>query len=171
MKQFLATGVIVVLSLGGLIAKQAAPAAGKPAAAPAAHKSAAAPAAGKSDGTVSQTLMDLEQQWNKASKAGDADALASLLADDIVYLDSDGTMRTKSEVLARTKKAKWTTMELSDMKVTAHGNTAVVTGSWTGKGTDGAGKAVDDKEHWADTWVKQSNGKWQCVSTAAAAVK
>jgi ketosteroid isomerase-like protein len=170
MKQFLATGVIVVLSLGGMMAKQAAPAAAKPAPA-AAGKSEAAPAGAKSAGTVSQTLMDLEQQWNKASKAGDADALASLLADDIAYLDSDGTMRTKSEVLARTKKAKWTTMELSDMKVTTHGNTAVVTGSWTGKGTDGAGKAVDGKEHWADTWVKQSNGKWQCVSTAAAEVK
>jgi len=167
MKQFLATGVIVVLSLGGLIAKQAAPAAAK---APAAGKSEAAPAGAKSAG-VSQALMDLEQQWNKASKAGDADALAPLLADDIVYLDSDGTMRTKPEVLARTKKAKWTTMELSDMKVTTHGNTAVVTGSWAGKGTDGAGKAVDGKEHWADTWVKQSNGKWQCVSTAAAEVK
>src|SRR3954453_13415827 len=168
MKQFLATGVIVVLSLGGLIAKQAAPAAAK---APAAGKSEAAPAGAKSAGTVSQALMDLEQQWNKASKAGDADTLASLLADDIVYLDSDGTMRTKPEVLARTKKAKWTTMELSDMKVTTPGNTAVVTGSWAGKGTDGAGKAVDGKEHWADTWVKQSNGKWQCVSTAAAEIK
>jgi ketosteroid isomerase-like protein len=153
MKQLLATGVIVVLSLGGLIAKQA------------------ATAGAKSPDNVSQALIDLEQQWNKASKAGDADALAAFLADDLVYLDSDGTMRTKSEVLARTKKAKWTVMELSDMKVTTHGNTAVVTGSWTGKGTDGAGKAVDAKERWADTWVKQSNGKWQCVSTAAAAIK
>ncbi len=154
MKQFLATGVIVMLSLGGVLAKQA-----------------AAPAGAKGAASVSQTLIDMEQQWNKASKAGDADALAVFLADDLVYLDSDGTMRTKAEVLARTKKAKWTMMELSDMKVTMHGDTAVVTGAWTGKGTDGAGKAVDDKERWADTWVKQSNGKWQCVSTAAAAIK
>jgi ketosteroid isomerase-like protein len=153
MKQFLATGVIILLSLGALVAKQG------------------GAAGAKSADTVAQSLMDMEQQWNKASKAGDADALAAFLADDLVYLDSDGTMRTKSEVLARTKKAKWTVMELSDMKVTMHGNTAVVTGAWMGKGTDGAGKAVDAKERWADTWVKQSNGKWQCVSTAAAAVK
>ena len=74
MKQFLATGVIVMLSLGGVLAKQA-----------------AAPAGAKTAATVSQTLIDMEQQWNKASKAGDADALAVFLADDLVYLDSDGT--------------------------------------------------------------------------------
>jgi ketosteroid isomerase-like protein len=153
MKQFLATGVIVALSLGVLVAKQVVPAGARTAV------------------SVSQSLMDMEQQWNKASKAGDADALAPLLADDLVYLDSDGTMRTKPEVLARTKKAKWTAMELSDMKVTTHGNTAVVTGSWAGKGIDATGKAIDGKERWADTWVKQANGKWQCVSTASAAVK
>ena len=109
MQQFLAAGVIVMLSLGGVLAKQA-----------------AAPAGAKGAASVSQTLIDMEQQWNKASKAGDADALAVFLADDLVYLDSDGTMRTKAEVLARTKKAKWTMMELSDMKVTMHGELAFV---------------------------------------------
>ena len=46
----------------------------------------------------------------------------------------------------------------------------MVTGSWTGKGTDGAGKAIDAKERWADTWVKTGNGKWQCIASASAPV-
>ena len=154
MKQFLATGVIVLVTLGGALAQEGAKAGG-----------------GKAAGTVAQSLMDMENQWAKASKAGDADALAPMLAEDFVALDSDGSMRTKSEVLARTKKAKWTTNEIGDLKVKVHGDAAVVTGSWTGKGTDAEGKAIDAKERWADTWVKMSNGKWQCVASASAPMK
>ena len=55
------------------------------------------------------------------------------------------------------------------MKVVMHGNnTGIVTGVWTGTGTDGAGNAVDGRERWADTWVKR-DGKWLCVASAAAA--
>jgi ketosteroid isomerase-like protein len=120
---------------------------------------------------VAQALIDMEHAWAKASKAGDADALAPMLADTFVGLDSDGTMRNKTEALARTRKAKWVTNELSDLKVTVHGDAAVVTGAWVGKGTDGAGKPVDAKERWADTWVKMSDGKWQCVASASAPAK
>jgi ketosteroid isomerase-like protein len=148
MKRFLATGVIIVLSLGGVLAQ-----------------------GGNAGGTVAKSLMDMENQWTKASKAGNADALAPMLSDVFVALDSDGTMHTKTEVLDRTKKAKWVTNEIADMKVTVHGDTAIVTGSWTGKGTDGAGKPVDAKERWADTWVKGSDGKWQCLASASAPIK
>ena len=57
------------------------------------------------------------------------------------------------------------------MKVQVHGDSAVVTGVWTGKGTDGTGKAFDGKERFADTWVKMPDGKWQCVASASAPMK
>jgi len=125
----------------------------------------------KGGGDVSQAITDMESKWASASKAGDADAIAAMLADDAVILDSDGTSHTKAEVVDRVKKAKWDTNEVSDMKVTTHGNTAVVTGVWTGKGTDASGKAVDTKERWTDTWVKMPNGKWQCVASTSATMK
>jgi ketosteroid isomerase-like protein len=153
MMQFLATGVIVLLTLGAAVAQEAAKAGG-----------------GGSVGTVAQSLIDMENQWAQASKSGNADALAPLLSEDFIALDSDGSMRTKSEVLARTKKAKWSTNEIADLKVTVHGDTAIVTGSWTGKGTDGGGKTIDAKERWADTWVKMRNGRWQCVASASAPI-
>ena len=120
---------------------------------------------------VAQALTDMENQWAKASKASDGDALAPLLAADFVMLDSDGSLHNKADVVARTKKAKWVTNEIADMKVVVHGDSAIVTGSWTGVGTDGAGKAVNAKERWADTWVKTAAGKWQCVASAAAPIK
>ncbi len=149
MKRLLATGVIVLLTLGVASAQEA----------------------GKGTSAVAQALTDLENQWAKASKAGDGEALAPLLAQDFVALDADGTMHGKAEVVARTKKGKWVTNEISDLKVVVHGDSAIVTGIWSGNGTDGAGKAVNGKERWADTWVKMASGKWQCVASAAAPMK
>ena len=129
------------------------------------------PAAAKAGAGVAEALIQMENQWAQASKAGNADALAPLLAEDFVSLDSDGSLRGKAEVLARVKKAKWSTNEISEMKVIVHGDSAIVTGNWVGKGTDGAGKAIDAKERWADTWVKAAGGKWQCVASASAPMK
>jgi ketosteroid isomerase-like protein len=154
MKQHFAVGVLVLVTLG---------ISGMPTVTMASGAQAAGP--------VAQSLMDLEQEWAKASKAGNAEALAPLLSEDFVSLDSDGSMRTKTEILARVKKAKWVTNELGDLKVTVHGDAAVVTGSWIGKGTDGSGNTIDAKERWADTWVKTSGGKWQCVASASAPSK
>jgi ketosteroid isomerase-like protein len=150
MKTFLAAAALV-LSAAGLAAAQQPPA--------------------KAGGAVAGALIKMENQWAEASKAGNADALAPLLAEDFIALDSDGTLRSKAELLARVKKGKWTVNEIADMKVTVHGDSAIVTGTWTGKGTDGAGKAVDAKERWADTWVKAANGNWQCVASASAPMK
>ena len=154
MRRLLATASIVLLTVGVTAAQDAAKA-----------------APGKAASPVAQALTDLEHQWTKASKAGDGDAVGLLLAPEFVALDSDGTQHNKVDVVARTKKAKWTTNEIADVKVWAHGDTAIVTGSWTGKGTDGAGKAVDAKERWVDTWVKMASGKWQCLASASAPVK
>ncbi|MCA1560654.1 MAG: nuclear transport factor 2 family protein [Acidobacteria bacterium] len=122
-------------------------------------------------GSVEQALMDLERQWVKAALASKGEALAPLLATDFVSVQSDGTMQTKAEYVAMTGKSKWQSNEVSDMKVQVHGDSAVVTGVWTAKGTDATGKAFDGKERFADTWVKMPDGKWQCVASASAPMK
>ncbi len=125
---------------------------------------------GGASGNVAQTLTNLENEWTKASAQSDADGIAPLLADKWFTVDSDSTVHDKAEALARAKKAKWETNQISDIKVVPYGNSAVVTGVWTGKGTDGTGKQVDTKERWVDTWVKMPGGKWQCVSSASAKI-
>ena len=119
---------------------------------------------------VEQQLKDLEQQWVKASLAGDGQALASMLSDDFVNVDSDGSVRDKAETMARTSKAKFETSQLAELHVNEHGDSAIVTGTWTGKGMDADGKTVDTKERFADTWVKK-DGKWVCVASASATLK
>ena len=121
-------------------------------------------------GGVEKAIAGMEQQWAAAGKMSNADAIAPLLADNFTNLNSDGTMMNKTQTLAMVKGAKWDTNEISDVKVTTFGNTAIATGAWQGKGmTDG--KAVDAHEHWVDTWMKMPGGKWQCIASASAPAK
>jgi ketosteroid isomerase-like protein len=116
---------------------------------------------------VEQQLKDMENQWAKASLSSNGEALMPMLSEDFVNIDSDGTVHNKAQTIARTAKAKFQVSEISDMQVNEHGDSAIVTGTWTGKGVDGTGKAIDARERWADTWVKK-DGKWQCVASASA---
>src|SRR5216683_79678 len=47
----------------------------------------------------------------------------------------------------------------------------VKTGRCKATGTDASGKPLDVHERWTDTWVKMSNGKWQCVASHGSPVK
>lgn len=118
---------------------------------------------------VEQSLKNMENEWVKASLASNPNALEPMLSDDFINIDSDGKVLNKTETMARMKKSKWETSEISEVQVTEHGDSAVVTGIWRGKGTDGMGKPVDTTERWADTWVMK-DGKWQCVASASAPI-
>jgi len=120
-------------------------------------------------GDIAATITKLEQQWASAAKVNDATKIAPLLAEVFVEMDSDGTIRRKSDTLDRINMAKWQVYEISDIKIVLQGNMAIATGTWRGQGTLGDGKAVDAHEHWLDTWHK--NGKWQCIDSASAPVK
>ena len=124
----------------------------------------------KDTGGVAKAVESMEQQWASAAKMSNAEAVSPLLADNFVNMDSDGTMLTKAQTLERMKGGKWETNQISDVKVTVHGNTAIATGGWQGKGTM-AGKSVDAHEQWVDTWMKMPNGKWQCIASASAPMK
>ncbi len=125
----------------------------------------------KTDGGTEQAIAGLEQQWAEASKASNSEAIAPLLADNFVNTGSDGKVIGKAETLEHNKAAKWETNQLSDVKVTVFGKTAIATGAWAGKGTDGTGKPVDSRERWTDTWMKMSGGKWQCIASHSSTVK
>jgi ketosteroid isomerase-like protein len=119
---------------------------------------------------VEQNLKEMEDRWARASLKSDGEAVAPLLAEDFVNINSDGTVLNRAGTIARTTKSKMERSELSEVAVNSHGDSAVVTGIWSGKGVDGEGKAFESKERWADTWVKK-DGKWQCVASASAPIK
>jgi ketosteroid isomerase-like protein len=120
---------------------------------------------------IAASITHLEQVWADAQKAGDAGNVAPLLADNFINTDVDGNRSGKSGLLSNLKGGKWEQNEISDVKVSVYGDTAIATGAWEGKGVDGDGTKVDRRERWTDTWVKMKDGKWQCVASQQTAVK
>ena len=122
-------------------------------------------------GDAQAAVAALEQKWLQSQKTNNADLIAPHLAEKVIATSSDGKVTGKAETLAAAKGTKWSSAEYSDVKVSVFGDTAIATGEFKGKGTDASGKAMDVTERWTDTWVKMSNGQWQCVATQSTPVK
>ena len=131
----------------------------------------AAQAQDKMGGGTEQAVAALEQEWTDAAKASNPEPIAPLLADKFINTDSNGKVTSKAETLASIKAAKWEKNEISNVKVTVFGKTAIATGDWVGKGTDDKGKPVDAHERYTDTWIEMSGGKWQCVASHGSPIK
>ncbi len=128
---------------------------------------AAAPAKAPS---VSETVKQLEHDWTDAQKAGDADKLGQIIADDWVGIGSSGK-ETKQSLLADLKSGanKLDSFEFGPMEVKVMGSVAVVQGSYTEKSTTN-GKDSSGKWVWMDVFVKR-DGKWVVVRSENTMVK
>ncbi|GGX79934.1 nuclear transport factor 2 family protein [Pseudoduganella dura] len=79
--------------------------------------------------SVEQNILKLEDQWSEALVKADTAFLDRLYADDIVYTHTNGTVNTKTEFLDAIKagKAKYISVDRSDVKVQSYGDTVIVT--------------------------------------------
>ena len=119
-----------------------------------------------------QAVAALEKKWLQSQKTNNTSLLEPLLADNIADTSTEGKLMTgKAAVLADAKTVKWSSAEYVNVQVTTHGDTAVVTAIFTGKGTDTAGKPVNVHERFTDTWVKSADGRWLCVATHGSIIK
>jgi len=114
--------------------------------------------------SVEQAVTAAENQWLKSQQTNNVELLAPLLADKVVETTDQGKVYAgKEAVLAAAKADNWSSADYTDVKVTVFGQTAIATGTFTGKGTS-AGKPIDVRVRFTDTWV-MANGKWLCVAT------
>jgi ketosteroid isomerase-like protein len=131
-------------------------------------------AAGQSaaGGTDEQTVSANEHQWLKSQQTNNVDLLRPLLADKVVETSEEAKVYAGADaVLADAKTVTWSSVDYTDLKVTVFDHTAIATGTFTGKGKDAAGKPIDAKVRFTDTWVKMANGKWLCVASQDTAAK
>ncbi len=121
-------------------------------------------AAQPADSTVEQTLMKMERDAAAAIVKRDTAALGRFFADDGVLVTPDGAQQTKSQLLADVKSGDLVleASEISDMKVRAYGDAAVVTYITADKGKY-KGQDISGRYRWTDTFVRR-NGTWQLVS-------
>lgn len=105
-----------------------------------------------------------EHQWLKSQQTNNVELLAPLLAERVVETDDGKVFMGKRAVLADAKSVAWSSVEYTDLKVMVFGPTAVAIGMFVGKGMN-AGKPLNVRVRFTDTWVKMANGKWQCIAT------
>src|SRR5262252_6504407 len=82
-------------------------------------------------------VLDLGQQWANAERAGDADALDQLLADDFLLIGPLGFMLDKTQYLGSRRSAdlRHESLHWEDVRVRAYDTAAVAVGSLTQRST------------------------------------
>jgi len=116
-------------------------------------------------------ILALENLWNRAEQSKDINALSKIFAPTMVYVDYDGTLRTRDQFLNYVKNDTSSPDQLvsEDLSIHSYGSFAVVTGIFRGKWNKG-GKATQLRGRYVDTWAK-INDTWQCVSAQATLIQ
>jgi Domain of unknown function (DUF4440) len=120
--------------------------------------------------TAQSAVLALENRWLQSEKTNNPDSAAPLMAAQYVNTWTDGTVLDKMQTLAGARARHYTSVTDEDVKVRVYHDTAIVTGLYSGKGSD-TGKPFDERARWTDTWVKMPDGRWQCVATQYTALK
>ena len=115
--------------------------------------------------STEEAVVRLEAQLFDAQRSCNPELLSPLLADKVVITGSEPKVASKAEALANCKNTKWDSIRLSDGKLTVFGDTVIATGDFKGEGTDASGSPFEVHERWTHTWVKMSNGRWQCAAS------
>jgi|SRR5690348_11381841 ketosteroid isomerase-like protein len=113
--------------------------------------------------TAASTVLTLEHKWNEVYKNGDIEGMNSLLADDYIMTEEDGSTFSKPGYIAYygNSTVQVDTSKMSALKVRMHGNTAVVTGEYHEKGMRKR-KPYEYRDRFTDVWMS-TNGRWQLI--------
>ncbi len=116
-------------------------------------------------------VMALETLWNQAEVDGDVRALSQIVPETFIYVDIDGSLRTKAEFLELMKNTPEKPSELRNESMIAHAysNTVLVTGVYREKGTV-RGKRYSRRGRFTDTWIKV-NSAWLCVASQSTLIE
>jgi hypothetical protein len=120
--------------------------------------------AGFSTGAGADDTADLiaqDKAWGAAGTKGDKDAVAKMLADDLLSVSEKGVTDKKGDLAATEPAPAGTTYEATDYKVTfLDKNTAIMT-----HGTKG-----EDAHYSLHVWSRKS-GQWKVVATSSTPVE
>jgi ketosteroid isomerase-like protein len=123
-----------------------------------------APPAKPADAGVEQALMKIENEMMAALLKKDVATFGKHFADDAVLTTPDGAVQTKAQLLGDVKSGALVleSSSITDMKVKAHGDAAVVTYITTDKGKY-KGQDISGRFRWTDVFVRRG-GSWQLVA-------
>jgi ketosteroid isomerase-like protein len=115
------------------------------------------------DSQSESKIVALENLWNQAAQAKDLKALSVILDDGFIYVDRDGKVLTKADVLANIKASHDIQVSSESMYVYLHGSIAIVSGIYLTRGTH-HGKPFIRRDRFLDTWSSR-NGTWIVIAS------
>jgi uncharacterized protein DUF4440 len=116
------------------------------------------------DADVESKIIALERAGKlQALVAKDLKTLDRLLDDAFVYVDHDGQLLTKADMLMFVQNADSLRCLTNEMVVRVHGNTAIVTGLYEMKGVLQR-KPFVQQGRFVDTWLNR-NGQWVAIAS------
>lgn len=105
--------------------------------------------------------MRLEEAWRNAQQHNDNAAFERLLAPDVTFVGTSGSLRDKKGYAA-SRAGSWitraATYTVHDLSVRFYGPVAIVTGT-----EETTGEGVTNKARFTHVWVRRA-GRWQLVA-------
>ena len=117
----------------------------------------------RSDSDTASKIIALENAWNRASESKDIRGLDNLLDERFLYVDFNGRLMNKAEVLKDVQDSGVQQVLISSMVVRLHGETAIVTGLFQMKAIE-HGKTLLQKGRFVDTWLLKE-GRWVAIGS------
>jgi ketosteroid isomerase-like protein len=113
---------------------------------------------------LEETILKLEQQWEDALTQSDTGALERLYDERLIYTHSNGKVDTKATYIQAIKSGatRYESMKRDDIKVTAYGQTALVTCHWQVH-VLAQGNKIDTNARYLHVFIQQRDG-WKLVA-------
>lgn len=123
--------------------------------------------------STTDIIMAAERAWAKAAVERDVETFAKYMSDDYVLIEVntgsdkksrfDVTNKSSWVEKLRSRREKYDSVEVHNLKVLLNGDVATVTGEYSQKGTSD-GKDISAVGLYVDTWAKRK-GQWRLVSS------
>jgi hypothetical protein len=109
-------------------------------------------------------ILAMETAWDRAMESKDIKVLDAIFDNGLVYVEYDGTLLTKAELLAQIRTGDTHPQQIvtQPMTVRVFGSAAIVIAYYHEKGIE-HGKPYERRGRFIDTWVFR-NGRWVCVA-------
>ena len=116
-----------------------------------------------------QTVQKLERAWLDAYEQHDDKSMTAILADDFSITFPNGSMQTKSQIVASLKNAGGgqspaMKFHTEDVQARVYGDTVILTGRVVTEYQRDGQTMSKEQQRYTDTYVKR-NGRWQVVAS------
>lgn len=123
----------------------------------------------RSNSGVESKIIALERLEKLQAFSGkDLKTLDSLLDEQFVDVDQQGTARARTEFMAYVQSNAWMGYTMSDLVVRVHGDTAIITGLYKVGGLQ-RGRSLVRRGRFVDTWLNK-DGHWIEIASVSTPV-